>query len=156
MSFIDAAAVVTHLVFAGLWTGGVAFVAVGVLPLATRGEINAGPLESIAGRLTTLSRVSALALFVTGGHMAANDYSVGTLTGSPRGHLVLTMLGLWLVLAALVEVGASRLTDGASRNKVREPARNARRLLQAATVVAVALLVVGGLLAGGLAFVGVA
>lgn len=156
MAIADAVSVVTHLVFAGVWTGSVVFVTVGVLPLAVRGDINAGPLEQVADRLTTLSRASALLLFVTGGHLAGTGYTVETLTGTTRGFLVLAMLGLWFVLAALVEVGASRLTDGASREKVREPARAARRLFQAATVVAVALLVVGGLLAGGLAGLGVA
>lgn len=156
MALADAVSVVTHLLFAGVWTGSVVFVTVGVLPLAVRGEINAGPLEWIAGRLTTVSRASALLLFVTGGHMAGTGYTVETLTGTTRGYLVLAMLGLWFVLAALVEVGASRLTDGASRDKVRNPAREARRPLQAATVAALALLVVGGLLAGGLAGLGVA
>lgn len=155
MSLGDAASAVTHMVFAGIWTGSVVFVAVGVLPLAVRGDLNAGPLEWTAGRLKLISRASALALFVTGGHMAGTIYTVESLTGETRGHLVLAMLGLWLVLAALVEIGAARLTDGASRGKVREPARRALRPLQAAAVVAVLLLVVAGLLAGGLASLGV-
>lgn len=155
MAIADAVSVVVHLMFAGVWTGSVVFVTLGVVPLAVEGEINAGPLEWIAGRLTTVSRASALLLFATGGHMAGTGYTVETLTGSPPGYLVLAMLALWFVLAALVEIGASRLTDGASRDKVREPARRARRPLQAAAVVAVALLLVGGLLAGGLAELGI-
>jgi len=156
MGIADAVAVVSHLLFAGLWTGSVVFVTIAVLPLAASGDLDATPLESMAGRLTTVSRASALVLFVTGGHMAASEYTVETLTGSPPGHLVLTMLGLWLVLAALVEVGAARLTDGASKKKVREPARAATRPFQAASVVALLLLVVGGLLAGGLSSLTVA
>jgi hypothetical protein len=142
--------VVTHLLLAGVWAGSVVFVTLAVLPLAARGDINAGPLEAVAGSLTTVSRVSALLLFVTGGHLAGVRYTASDLTGSTSGYLVLLMLGLWLALAALVEVGASRLTDGASQAKVREPARKATRLFQAASVVALALLVVGGLLSGGL------
>lgn len=151
MPVADAVSIVTHLLLAGIWTGSVVFVTVAVLPLAARAELNAGPLASIADRLKTVSRVSALLLFVTGGHLAGTRYTAETLTGTDRGYLVLAMLALWFVLAALVEVGVARLTDGAGRDKVREPARNARLPLQAATVVSLLLLVVGGLLAGGLA-----
>ncbi len=150
MTLVDAAIVATHLLFAGLWTGSVLFVAYAVVPTAARGDLNAGPLETFAGKLTTVSRASALLLFVTGGHMAASRYDVSSLTGTTRGHLVLGMLALWFLLGGLVEVGAGRLTDGASRDKVREPARSARRLFQAASVVAVLLLVDGGLLAVGI------
>lgn len=150
MSLADAVSVVTHLAFAGLWTGGVVFVTFGVLPLAARGDLNAGPLGWVAGRLKTLSRASALLLFVTGGHLAGTRYTAETLTGTTRGYLVLAMLGLWLVLAALVEVGAGRLTDGAGRDKVREPARRAQGPLRAASLVAVLLLIDAGLLAGGI------
>ena len=151
MAIADAVAVVSHLLFAGLWTGSVVFVALAVLPLGSRGDIDAGPLESLAGTLTTVSRVSAVVLFVSGGHMAASEYTVESLTGSTPGYLVLAMLGLWAVLAGLVEVAAARLTDGASQKKVREPAKAARRPLQGAALVSLLLLLVAGLLAGGLA-----
>lgn len=156
MALADTASAVVHLVFAGLWTGSVAFVTVGVLPLAHRGEMNAAPLAFVAGRLKTVTRVSALLLFATGGHLAGTRYTVGSLTGSPRGHLVLTMLALWFLLAALVEIGAKRLSEGANEEKVREPARRARLPMQAATITAILLLVVGGLLSGGLAGLGIA
>ncbi len=151
MALADAVSVVVHLLTAGIWTGSVIFLTISVLPLARAGDINAAPLAAITGRLTTVSRASALVLFLTGGHLAGTRYTVGTLTGSTPGYLVLTMLGLWLVLTALVEVGASRLTEGTSQSKVRQPAHDATRLFQAASVVAVLLLVVGGLLSGGLA-----
>ncbi|MHB9286262.1 CopD family protein [Halobacteriales archaeon Cl-PHB] len=149
MSLVATAVTATHLLFAGLWTGSVLFVAYAVVPTAASGDLNAGPLETIAGKLTTLSRVSVLLLFLTGGHMAGTQYEVSSLTGSTPGHLVLAMLALWFVLAGLVELGTSRLTEGASRDKVREPARSARRIFQAASVVAILLLVDGGLLASG-------
>ena len=151
MALADALSNVVHLLFAGLWTGSVIFVTYAVLPAARAGDLNAAPLSSITGKLTTVSRVSSLLLFVTGGHMAGTGYTVESLTGSPRGHLVLTMVGLWLVLTALVEVGASRLTEGTEADKVRAPARNATRIMQAATVVSLLLLVVAGALAGNLA-----
>jgi putative copper export protein len=146
MTLLTTAVVTIHLAFAAIWTGGVLFFAWGVLDRALSGGIDAGPFGAITGRLVWLSRASALLLFVTGGHLAGTLYTVESLTGSGRGHLVLTMLALWLVLAGLVEIGASRIRAGTEELKVREPARAARRPLYAASVVAIALLVVAGLL----------
>lgn len=146
MSLVNAAVYVVHLLFAALWTGSVLFVAYAVLPLGRNGDLNATPLDAVAGKLTTISRVSAALLFLTGGHMAANAYTVESLTGGPRGHLVLTMLALWFVLTGLVEVGTGKLTDGTERDKVREPARNATPLLNGAAIVALLLLVDAGLI----------
>lgn len=152
MAAVDVAATTIHLLFAGLWTGSVLFVTYAVLPAAVAGDIGVAPLRTLVGKLTTVSRASALLLFLSGGHMAGTTYSVGRLFGSPRGHLVLTMVGLWFVLAALVEVGSSRMRDGLDDRKVRTPARDAQRLFQAAAVVSLLLLVVAGFLAGGLPF----
>ena len=149
MALLDTAVVSLHLLFAALWAGGVVFVTVAILPLARDGTMAPGPLGTVTDRLVWLSRLSALVLLLTGGHMAGTFYTAESLTGTTRGHLVLGMVVLWLVLAALVEVGGRELTDGTAREKVREPARDARPYLLAATVVALALLVDGGLLAGG-------
>ena len=146
MEPVEVAAYVLHSLFAGLWTGSVLFVTLAVVPTARDGTLNAAPLDAIAGRLATVSRVSALVLFLTGGHMAAVRHTGSSLTGSTGGRLVLAMLALWLVLIATVEVGTSRLTAGTARDKVREPARNARRVLLVASVAALGLLVVAGLL----------
>ncbi|QPV63025.1 CopD family protein [Halosimplex litoreum] len=147
MSAIDTAMYVLHLVFGGVWTGSVVFVTFAILPLAQDGTANAEPLRSVVERLRWVSRASALVLLASGGHMAGTLYTVESLTGSPRGHLVLTMVALWLGLAALVEIGSSKLADGFDQKKVRQPARDARPFLLAASVVAAGLLVVGGLLA---------
>lgn len=146
MATIDTAVVVTHLVFAGIWTGSAVFVAMWVVPLAREGSLNAEPLANIAGSLRRISRISAVVLLFTGGHLAGTRYTVESLFGSRAGWLVLCMLGLWLLLAALIEIGAGRLVDGAADRKVRAPARSARRPLLAAVIVAVLLLVDGGLL----------
>ncbi|MXR53158.1 transporter [Halovenus sp. WSH3] len=146
MSVIDASAYVIHSVFAGLWTGSILFMTLGVLPLAVGGKLDAEPLRTVTGRFKTLSRTSVLLLFLTGGHMAGTQYTGATLTGSTSGYLVLSMLSLWFLTAGLTEVGASRLSDGSGRDKVREPGRNARRFFQAGSVSAVLLLVVAGLL----------
>jgi hypothetical protein len=73
--------------------------------------------------------------------------------GSGGGHLVLTMVVLWFLLAGLIEVGTGKLRDGTDQKKVREPAREATRFFQLGAVIAVLLLLVGGLLvANGLGF----
>lgn len=149
---VDAALLTTsvlHLLFAGLWTGAVVFVTWALLPLARRGEIQPGPVRATVGNLRTLSRASALVLLLTGGHMAGAGYTTESLTGTTSGNLVLAMVALWFVLIALVEVGGGRLLGGLDEGKLREPARNATRLFQAAALVSLLLLVVAGALAGG-------
>ena len=146
MSAFDVVAYAVHLLFAGLWTGSVLFVAYAVLPAARDGELSAGLLDRFAGKLTTVSRASAALLFLTGGHLAAQRYTVDSLTGSLAGYNVLAMLALWFVLAGLVEVGTSKLTDGTGRDKVREPAAAARPFLLGASATAVLLLFNAGLL----------
>ena len=148
MAIADTIAAVVHLLFAGLWTGSVLFFVGGILPLARAGEINAAPLSAVTDRLTTVTRVSAVLLLLTGGHIAAQRYTVEGLTGRPDGHLVLTMVALWLVLIAIVEVGASRLQDGLAQQKVRAPARDLRWPFLGAGAVSVGLLIVAGLLMG--------
>lgn len=150
MAALDTAMVAVHLAFAGIWAGSVVFVAAAVLPAARADTAAAEPLATLTGRLVTISRISALALLVSGGHMAGTFYTVGSLTGTTRGHLVLGMVVLWFVLAALVEVGARRLADGLDGG-VRGAARDGRPFFLAAAVVAILLLVDGGLLAGGVA-----
>jgi len=144
MSLVDAAMRTTHLLFGAIWVGSVLFVTVAILPLARDGDVNADPIERVAGRLTTVSRASALLLFVTGGHMAANGYPGDNLLSTTNGNLVIAMLVLWAALAALVEVGSSKLTDGLQMKKVRAPARDALLLFRAATAVGVLLLLVAG------------
>ncbi|GGN89543.1 MULTISPECIES: transporter [Haloarcula] len=148
MSTVDAAIFATHLLFAGLWSGSVLFTTYAVLPTAMDGDTRPGPLSAITGKLQTVSRASALLLFVTGGHLAATRYTTESLTGTGRGHLVVTMVVLWFALAGLVEVGASKLADGFAQKKVREPARNARPFLLGASLVAVLLLVNAGAILG--------
>jgi len=140
-----------HVLFAGLWTGGVVFVTWAILPLARDGGLDAEPLETITGRVKRLSRVSAVLLALTGVRMAmVLEYTeTSVLLATTRGYLLVGMVALWLVLMGLVEAGASKLADGTGRRKVREPTRNARPFFLAATVVATLLLVDAGLLAAG-------
>jgi putative copper export protein len=146
MATLDTAIDAIHLVVAGLWAGSVLFVARAVVPAARGGDIDATPLRGLIGRFRTWSRLSSLALFLTGGHLAGTRYTAETLLGSTRGYLVVAMVVLWFVLTGLVEMGSGRLVDGLDERKVREPARSATPFFTAATVAAVALLALGGVL----------
>ncbi|MFC4542698.1 copper resistance protein CopD [Halosolutus amylolyticus] len=135
----------THLLFAAIWAGSVFYVAFVVVPLARDGAFNTTkPLERIAGRLTTISRVSALVLLLTGGHLAGTRYTADRLVGSTNGQLVIAMVVLWLAFAGLVEVGSKRFEAGLNGKKLREPAADALPFYRAAAVVGLALLVVAG------------
>ena len=148
MSLVDTAMYVVHLVFAGLWSGTVLFTSYAVIPAALNGDLRAGSLSAMTGKLKTVSRASSLLLLLSGGHLAGALYTVPSLFGSTRGYLVVTMVALWFVLTGLVEVGASKLADGTAQQKVREPAAQARPFLLGASAVALLLLVDAGLLLG--------
>ncbi|ESP88071.1 CopD family protein [Candidatus Halobonum tyrrellensis] len=139
-------AYVLHTLFAGLWVGAVAFTAWKVVPAAKAGDATPESLAAVAGGLSTLTRVAALLFLATGGYMAATVYGSEGLFAPPRGHLVLTMLGLWIVMTGLVEVATSRIDDATAENKVRTGAREAGTLLTAAAGVGVVLLCIGGYL----------
>lgn len=146
MSTVETVVTVTHLLFAGLWTGAVAFVAWRVVPLLRDGDVGVDAAASILSGLRTLTRGSALVLLLTGGHMAASRYSPAELTGNGEGHLVLTMVVLWIALTGLVEAGSARALDPLDEGLVRTAGNDSRRLFTAAAAVALALLVVAGLL----------
>jgi uncharacterized membrane protein len=137
MSTATTVSEVVHLFVASLWTGSVLFFALGVLPVA--GTAVTG---RVVDRFTTLSRASALVMLLTGGHLAAEYYPGDALTASGRGHAVLAMLALWLVLVAVLEVANARV-DGDTVGPT------ATRLFQAGALVAVLLLVDAGLLLAG-------
>ena len=139
MAVIDTAMRTLHLIFGALWAGSVVLFVFGVLPSIS----SADRLAAIAGREVQLSRLSVVVTFLSGGHLAGTYYTVGSLFGSTRGYLVLFMLLLWVVLAALVEIGTSRLRDG--------NVAAGTTLYRAGGVAAVLLLLVGGLLASGVA-----
>lgn len=143
---VDTAMYVLHGLFAALWTGSVLFVALAVLPAAQDGAFDPDAFGTLVGRLQWITRVGALVTLITGGHLAGSFYTVGTLTGTGPGHLVLTMTALWLALAAVVEVGSMRAKRGIAEGKKREPARDARPFYYAGALFSIGLLVVAGLL----------
>jgi len=148
MALVETVTSTVHLLVGALWVGAVVFFALAVLPRAAAGDLNAAPLGALVGSLTTWTRAAAVLMLLTGGHLAGTRYTVASLTGSTRGYLVLAMVVLWLGLAALVEIGASRVRDGVERRKVREPARNAVTPFRLAALVGLLLLVDAGVLLG--------
>jgi len=147
---IDTVMTTLHVLVGALWVGSVVFVAGAILPAAVEGALDAAPLEKIADRLVYLSRGASVVMFLTGGHLAGTGYTIESLTGTGRGHLVLAMLALWLVFTALVEIGRSRLVDGLQEKRVRTPAKSVTTIFRAAAVVGILLLVDAGLLSAGL------
>jgi len=143
---LDTAMYTIHTGFSALWAGSVLFVAAAVLPLAMDGELSPAAFGSVVSTLRWVTRGSALLVFLTGGHLAGTQYTVGTLTGTTSGSLVLVMLTLWFGLAALVEVGSGKAMRGVQKDKIRQPARDARPFYLLAAADAVGLLVVAGLL----------
>jgi len=148
MGFVEAAVFGVHMLFAGLWSGTVLFVTLAVLPTAMDGDVNVAPLKFVTSRLKQISRASALLLLLTGGHLAGTFYTGSSLLNTTRGNLVLVMVALWFLLAAFTEIAASKLSDGLAQQKIREPARNARPFLLAASLVSVLLLLDAGALLG--------
>ena len=141
---------IVHLVFAALWAGSVATVALVVLPLARDGAFHrTEPLLGITTAVRGFSRLSALVLLLTGGHLAAAGYTADGLVETTNGRLVLLMTLLWLVLTGLVEVGSAKTVDGLDAKKLREPAVGALPIFRAAAIVAVLLLVVAGAITAG-------
>lgn len=143
---IDTIVRVAHVLFAGAWAGGTLFVVGAILPAARAGHLSGDGLAWIARRFGHLSMASVAILFVTGGHLAGTYYTVESLSSTGRGHLVLTMLGLWLVLAGVLHVGTKRLTDGLDAAGPREAVEATWSWFVVGGVLAAALLVVAGLL----------
>jgi putative copper export protein len=135
-----------HTIFAALWTGGTLIVAGAVIPAARRELLDEGALALIGRRFWYLTIASVLLLLFSGGHLAATLYTAETLQSTGSGQLVLTMVGLWLVLAVVLLFGFRRLTGSSSEKSAVASATKARPWFLGASVVSIALLVVAGLL----------
>ncbi|MES3161664.1 MAG: transporter [Halorubrum sp.] len=135
-----------HVGFAILWTGSVLFVSIAIVPSATRGAVGQELLSTVVSRLRWITRIGALVFVATGGHMAGQLYTLDTLTGTGRGHTVLTMLVLWFLITGLVEVASSKTVAGLDGN-LAGAASDAKPFFYAAAGLSVALIVTAGLLA---------
>ncbi|UHQ98169.1 hypothetical protein HYG81_21610 (plasmid) [Natrinema zhouii] len=136
----------THTIFAALWTGGTLLVAGAVLPAARRELLGEKALALIGRRFSYLTIASVLLLLFTGGHLAGTLYTVETLQSTGRGHLVLTMVGLWLLLPLVLYGGFRQLTGLPPEKSVATAASEARPWFLIASIISIALLIVAGLL----------
>lgn len=146
MTVLDATIRVLHMLFAGLWAGGVLVMAALVLPAARDGHLTEVGLRTIADRFTYLTLGSVAVMFITGSHMAGTLYTFERLQGTGRGHLVLTMVVLWLVLAGLLHVATHGLTSNLDSGSVESAVAASSTWFNASAIVAFALLIVAGLL----------
>jgi len=148
MGFVEAAVYGVHLLFAGLWSGSVLFVTLAILPVAMDGDIDPAPMELVTSRLKQVSR--ARRSFALADRRTPRRHLLHRVVAAEHdaGNLVLVMVVLWFLLAAFTEIAASRLSDGLAQQKIREPARNARPFLLAASLVSVLLLFDAGALLG--------
>ena len=140
------AAYVFHTLFAGVWVGAVVLTAWKVIPAAENGDVSPELLGSVTSGLSWITRVGALVFLATGGYMAATVYGAEGLFAPPRGHTVLTMLALWIVMTGLVEVAGGKVRSALEREKVRTAARDADTFLKVAAVLGIVLLILGGYL----------
>lgn len=155
MSTLDSVATTVHVLVGGLWIGAVVFVALAVLPLGRNADVDPEPLETVVDRLRTLSRLAAVVMLATGGHVLyhvtlGGELSAEPLTSSGRGHLILTMVVLWIGVMATVEIGPRNLFDGLDAGKLREPTRAALPWFRTAAVLGIGVLTVGGMLSAGI------
>jgi uncharacterized membrane protein len=137
---------VLHLLFAGVWAGWTVFMAALVVPAARNGLLDADALGWLTSKFGLFSKIAPVVMLVTGGYMAGQGYAIDSLLSAPRGQLVLTMVGLWMVMSALSNVLSRRLTTRAESSGVKRAASDVSVPFTAAGIVALALLLVGGLL----------
>lgn len=151
MATIDTVMVAVHLVFGALWIGSVAFVTLAILPLARDGDLDRGPLESAMNKVLWFSRIGALAMLISGGHLmgTGNYFDTDVLLDTDRGLAVLAMFLLWLILIVIIEISTRRIKSGLGANLLREPARDGLTWFYVATGVGILLFVIGGMLTTG-------
>ncbi|GKZ15972.1 CopD family protein [Haladaptatus sp. T7] len=143
MTLIDVTMRIVHTLFAGVWAGWTVFMAALVVPAARDGKLGADGIRWMTQQFTRFSSLSSVVLLLTGGFMAGDLYTTETLTGSSRGHLVLTMVVLWLALSGLSHMAGSRLKKNLDAG-AKQAAAGATTLFYVAGVVALGLLVVAG------------
>ncbi|EMA36903.1 hypothetical protein [Halococcus hamelinensis] len=146
MASIHDVAMTVHTIFAAIWTGGTLVIAGAVIPAARNELLSIDGLTLIARRFWYLTVGSVLLLMFSGGHLAGTLYTVETLQSSSRGNLVLLMVGLWFVLAVVLFFGFRRLTSSKPGQSAVVAATKARPWFLGGSVVAIALLIIAGLL----------
>ncbi|MEF8799707.1 MAG: transporter [Halolamina sp.] len=135
-----------HLLFAGLWTGATVFFAWRVRPLVADGDLAVEPTMLLSSGLRWLTRISAVVFVVTGGHMAATEYGDGALLSTTQGHIVVTMLVIWLVVTGLLEMALGTMETELGEGRVRTAGKEVRVPFLAASVLLSVVLLLGGYL----------
>lgn len=148
---IDTVMVAIHLVVGAIWIGSVAFMTLAILPLARDGDLARDPFESAVSTLVRISRIGALLMLISGGHLMGTGqyFDTDVLFDTSRGLAMLSMVLLWLVLIVLIEISTRRIRSGLEANLLREPARDGLAWFYAATIVGALLFVVGAVLTTG-------
>lgn len=148
---INTAMVAIHLIFGAVWVGSIAFFTFGVLPLARDGNLERQSFRAMIGRIVWISRISALAMLVSGSHlMGTREYfDTDVLLETSPGLAVLVMILLWLSLIVIVELSTRRMKSDVDANLIRQPAKAGLSWFYAATVIGVLLFVDGAILATG-------
>ena len=146
MVSIHDVAMTVHTIFAAIWTGGTLVIAGAVIPAARSELLSTDGLTLIARRFWYLTVGSVLLLLFSGGHLAGTLYTVETLQSSSRGNLVLLMVGLWFILAIVLFFGFRRLTNTKPEQSAVVAATKARPWFLGGSIVAIALLIIAGLL----------
>lgn len=149
MSVLATAMVFMHNLFAMLWVGSVLFFTYAVLPSAREGTLGRDPLETLLDGLTTVTRVSALLLLLSGILMGANLYTVDRLLGTTNGWLVIGKVVLWVALAGVVEAGSGKLKSGLDGGRLVDSVENTTSLFYVASAIAVLSALSVALLATG-------
>lgn len=151
MSYVDAGMIAIHLVFAALWIGAVAYMALAILPLARDGGLDGEPLDYLVGKVLWISRIGALAMLITGSHLMGTGgyFDMEHLLETTQGLAVVAMVVLWLALIVVVEIAGRRIRSGLGANLVREPARDGLTWFYVATAIGVLLFIDGALLTSG-------
>ena len=135
-----------HTFFGALLAGSAIFVALAVFPAAQAGTIDPDALGTLLSRFVWIVRGSILITLITGGHLAGTLYTADTLTGTEAGILVLVMLGLWLGVIAVIEIGTAKAKRGIAANKRRQPIHDAKPFYYGGALFAIGLLVISGIL----------
>ncbi|MFP9190944.1 hypothetical protein ACLI4Q_04665 [Natrialbaceae archaeon A-CW1-1] len=137
---------VIHTVFAAVWTGGTLLIVGTIIPAARRGLIDKKGLSLITRRFLYLTVASVILLLLTGGHLAGTLYTVESLQSTGRGHLVLSMVGLWFVLPIIIYLGSRHLVNIPSEMPTKTAIAAAYPWFVGASAVSIALLITAGLL----------
>ncbi|MDR5673253.1 putative membrane protein [Halalkaliarchaeum sp. AArc-CO] len=149
MSVLATAMVFLHNLFAMLWVGTVLFFSYAVLSSGRGGALGREPLEDLLGGLTTVTRVSALVLLLSGILMGLNLYTVDRLLGTTDGWLVIGKVVLWVALAGAVEAGAGKLESELDGGQVSDSVEATATLFYVASAIAVLSALFVALLATG-------